>query len=416
MIHLQIWLTTPSGKQVHAGDIAVADPDARGRLRGQFRYDPHHISQADAFPLDPVSLPLKRDVPFDAEEPRSGLHGVFRDALPDDWGRRLLAKRYRLTQHQLRPANLLALLGPRVLGALRFTEDSTVPVPAEGGVRIERLDALMHAARRFDQPDSTVAGIDDDEAMALLFRAGSSAGGARPKALVSDGAREYIAKFPAGGDRYAMVPLEAATLELARRSGLNVPANRVENIDGESALLVERFDICPNGGRCHMISFQTLLQVEGWYSLRYDSLAEPLRRYSATPSVDLPAAFRQAVFNALIGNTDDHLKNFTLLHDSEGWRLSPAYDLLPNTAGSLNHVLAFGTRAGPPDRSALLETARGFSLSDRKGNLIIDEVCDAMRQWREVFADYRVADKDTVRLAPDIAGRLQRVDNHNRHH
>src|SRR5690625_2737088 len=116
--------------------------------------------------------------------------------------------------------------------------------------------------------------------------------------------------------------------------------------------------------RYHMLSLQSLLGAgEGWYELGYADLARPLRRHSYRPQEDLTAFFRQAAFNAAIGNTDDHLKNFSLLHDERGWRLTPAYDLLPNIAGSLDHVLSFGPAFGLPTRAELMALGRHIGLA-----------------------------------------------------
>ena len=92
MIRLDVWLTHPSGGSIKAGTLVAADPDpVRGGLQGQFRYAPEYLEHPQAFPLDPLHLPLAADT-FNADRPRAGVHGVFEDSLPDDWGRRLMAE------------------------------------------------------------------------------------------------------------------------------------------------------------------------------------------------------------------------------------------------------------------------------------------------------------------------------------
>jgi len=93
MIRLDVWLTLPSGESVKAGTLVVADSDsARGeRLQGQFRYTPEYLEHPEAFPLDPLNLPLSAET-FDANRPRAGVHGVFEDSLPDDWGRKQIGR------------------------------------------------------------------------------------------------------------------------------------------------------------------------------------------------------------------------------------------------------------------------------------------------------------------------------------
>jgi len=153
---------------------------------------------------------------------------------------------------------------------------------------------------------------------------------------------------------------------------------------------------------------QSLLAAEDWYHLAYTDLADLLRRVSARPEDDLPALYRQAVFNALIGNTDDHLKNFAMLHADEGWRLTPAYDLTPDEPARGEHVLHFGKAGHRPDAQALADLARAFGLSSAVSRRIRTEVADAVTGWRRRFAGYGVGIGDIERLAAGIEGRLGR--------
>jgi serine/threonine-protein kinase HipA len=203
-----------------------------------------------------------------------------------------------------------------------------------------------------------------------------------------------------------MVRVEAACLALAREAGLAVPDFRVAELGRHAALLVARFDCAGGQGRRHMLSMQTLLGADDWYQLGYADLADALRRVSARPEEDLPALYRQALFNALIGNTDDHLKNFTLLHRPEGWRLSPAYDLTPDEPERGEHVLAFGSCGYRPNAAGLAELGRAFGLSRPAVRRIRDEVGAAVGGWRERFVAQGGGEGDVARLAPRIDGRL----------
>lgn len=201
--------------------------------------------------------------------------------------------------------------------------------------------------------------------------------------------------------------VEAACLALAQASGIQVPRFEVVDLGRHAALLVERFDVIGERGRLHRLSLQTLLGAEGWYQLGYPDLADLVRRVSARPELDLPALYRQAVFNALLGNTDDHLKNLSMLHCSEGWRLAPAYDLTPDEPPRGEHVLHFGAADHRPDAAALRRLARAFGLSATKGARIHAEVTAALSGWQAVFQDYAVSAPDRARLAPDIERRLR---------
>ncbi|MHB8428575.1 MAG: type II toxin-antitoxin system HipA family toxin [Acidiferrobacterales bacterium] len=418
MIRLSVWLRLPDGSRLLAGALAVGDPDPRrgGALQGEFRYDPHYLAHPAAFPLDPIHLPLREDS-FFTDRPKDGVHAVFEDSLPDAWGRGLLARRHRLPRAFQRTPEFLARIGAQALGALSYEAlppESRSRRPARkepvvlGDARIPDLSELLDAARR--HADGQDPSADDPEAL-LLFRAGSSPGGARPKVLILDQGIHFIAKFPHRQDEVDFVRVEAASLELARRCGLSVPEFRVMDCGDAAALLVRRFDVDDTSpdGRAHLVSLSTLLGAEGYYHFGYPDIADLLRRISDRPGDDLPALFGLAVFNAVLGNTDDHLKNFAMLHGRQGWRLSPAYDLMPDVAHRQEHVLHFGASRGcRPDRDALHDLARQAGLSAVSSSRILKRTAEVMKDWNSVFREHGVPERDLVRLRPSIEGRIAR--------
>ena len=408
MITLNVWRRTPDGDRLRAGQIRVAAPDPTrgGRLKGEFRYDPGYLEQpqALALALDPIHLPLKSGI-FAADRPHAGIHGVFEDSLPDAWGRGLLIRRHRLPRSHQDPAHLLLYLGQNGLGALAYqvAGSDDIPPPAPPTSPHDTL-ALIEAAERYDLNPAELA--DDD--LAALFRAASSPGGARPKLIVEHQGASCIAKLGSSQDRVDLVRVEAACLALAAAAGLEIPSFQVVEFGRHPALLIERFDVCGKQGRRHMLSMQTLAGADGWYQLGYADLADLVRRLSDRPEVDLPALYRQMVFNAFIGNTDDHLKNFSLLHRDHAWRLSPAYDLTPDEPQRGEHVLHFGPAGYEPSANALAALASAFGLSSRKARQIRDKVTSVMAGWRERFLDYGVLPLDLELLAPGIELRRKR--------
>jgi serine/threonine-protein kinase HipA len=380
--------------------VAAPDRSRGGALRGEFRYDPGWLADPRALALDPVHLPLRAGV-LESTRPRAGVHGVFEDSLPDAWGRGLLIRRFALPRAEQSPPHLLARLGRHGLGALAYGAGETPP-PAEAAAALDTA-ALIEAALRYDDDPSSLA----DAELTALFRAASSPGGARPKLVIDDGGVGAIAKLGSSRDRVDMVRVEAACLALARQAGLPVPDCRVAELGRHAALLVARFDRVGDTGRRHMLSMQTLLGADDWYQLGYADLADALRRVSARPEDDLPTLYRQAVLNALIGNTDDHLKNFTLLHEPEGWRLSPAYDLTPDEPARGEHVLHFGAGGHRPTAAALVELARAFGLSRQASRRIRRDVTESVVGWRQCFADHGVPLADRERLAAGIDRRLR---------
>jgi serine/threonine-protein kinase HipA len=120
--------------------------------------------------------------------------------------------------------------------------------------------------------------------------------------------------------------------------------------------------------------------------------------------------FRQMVFNVLIGNTDDHLKNFCMMHDDEGWRLSPAFDLAPNIGFNLEHVLRIGMSNKQPDLETLLTEAKYFGIKRREPALdIIVNIHNVVSTWESVFTACEVPSKDAETIGVDINQRLKKT-------
>ena len=265
MKFLDVHLTFPDKEAVQVGEIAFTQRHTSNEPGSAFRYTENYLSHPRAFAIDPCNLPLSNKE-YLCERSPEDIHSVFEDSLPDAWGRRLLAKKHALRIQQSNLAELLKYVGTNAMGALSYGE----PTSLTDSVNISELQQLMEAAERFER------GEDIEQEYGLLFGAGSSPGGARPKALIKDGDSFYLAKFQSINDRYAMVPLEAATLELAGNAGLITPDYRLEKLVSRHVLLVKRFDVTAQGGRIHMISLQTL--VGDHCHLRYQDLLEAIAR------------------------------------------------------------------------------------------------------------------------------------------
>ncbi|MBW1971008.1 MAG: HipA domain-containing protein, partial [Deltaproteobacteria bacterium] len=139
--------------------------------------------------------------------------------------------------------------------------------------------------------------------------------------------------------------------------------------------------------------------------------AEVIRHVSALPWRDLHKLYRQMVFNVMIGNTDDHLKNFIMLHNDEGWRLSPAFDLVPNIGFNREHVLRIGYDNRPPDFEILMQEARHFGLKrQQQAKKVVMEVHEAISGWSTVFTECNVPKKDAESIGKDISHRLKETN------
>jgi serine/threonine-protein kinase HipA len=156
-----------------------------------------------------------------------------------------------------------------------------------------------------------------------------------------------------------------------------------------------------------MISMKILLQAQGYYFLGYQNMFDAVKAHSCQPSVDVPLLFRQMVFNAAIGNTDDHLKNFCMLHKESGYCLSPVYDVLPDLYEKREHSLSFPLGAGflPPNGKKLQRI--GESLNIEAAGMMIDTIREAVSGWKKVFQHYNVPESHIQRLEWGINGRIE---------
>lgn len=400
MIVLPVRITLPNGTTVQAGNLACTEPDESGAYESEFAYSDAWLIHRDRFPLDPISLPLGRGR-FRSRRLEPPL-AVFDDALPDDWGRELIVRTQSLPRRQQGEPYLLQLMARQGLGlgALRFGETGT----DREGSPAPSLAELARSAQRFE------AGLAlDTAALQALFAAGSSPGGARPKALVADASGEWLAKFPSArrDGRFDIVGLEATGLDLAARAGIDVPEHRLAELGSGSrrALLVRRFDVTAQDGRRHMISLRSLCKERpGLYALSYTELAEAVRRASDLPQDDIDRLFRLMVFNSAFGNTDDHLKNFWMLHDDDGYRLSPAFDLLPDVGEKREHSLAFEYSRSAATRDELLSLARQWGV--RNATEVIDAVVAGMQAFGQVARSRGVPKANVEEIGSDVGRRV----------
>lgn len=377
MRRMYVWVRRRDGTARLAGELGTTDPGPGGRFESEFEYAPEWARDPTAFPLDPVSLPLQPvGRRFRAEQFQPPL-AIFDDSLPDDWGRRLLAKALSLEGRTPSPPEMLLALHGGGPGALVITEAPSPPDFAST-LQTRSLSSLVAAAGKFE-----AGTLPPGDEFRRLLEGSSRAGGARPKALVHDDDGQWLAKFPSRtrDGIFDVVGLEATCLELARRAGMVVPDTRLQSVGRRRVLLVRRFDPTEHGGRNHMISMRTLCRERpGVYVTSYGDLALILRKYSAAPAEDVAALFRHMTFNAAIGNVDDHLKNFWMLNSPSGYHLAPAFDLVPDIAERREHTLSFQYDYSCPTREILLAVAKEWQVAH--ANECVDQVVHAARKFR----------------------------------
>jgi serine/threonine-protein kinase HipA len=373
------------------GELAMTAPERNsGRFESEFEYTHAWVSKSGAFALDPVSLPLDAARRFRAEMLYPPL-AVFDDALPDDWGRRLLAAAITGDGGTPTFAEMLLRMRGGGTGALLFTATDAAPRPDQS-VPSTALSKLLAAAAQFEA--GTLPAGDE---FRRLVEGSSRAGGARPKALVHDESGEWLAKFPsrARDDGYDVVGLEATCLALARGAGLEVPESRLQAIGARRVLMVKRFDISAQGGRYQMVSLRTLCKERpGIYVHSYSDLAQVLRKHSASPADDLAALYRHMVFNAAIGNVDDHLKNFWMLARPGGFRLAPAFDLVPDISGRGEHTLSFQQGFACPAGAEMIALAAEWGVV--RAVRIVEDVINATSAFAATARRLKVHHPDSL--------------------
>lgn len=407
MVERTVFIHLPGETEaVPAGRLTMIEQGLQVQA-STFAYGRRYVARANALPVDPIALALAPGRNDEERVPAGGLamFGALRDATPDAWGRRVIENRLRAPPNGLPESVYLDHAGPHRAGALDVRESPT-SLPA-GGVLPSVVDLrhLLDVAARIEEGERVPAHLE------VFFAGGPSIGGARPKAVVTADGGEWIAKFPARNDTLNVPLLERATLELAREAGLAVPRTRVETLaDGRQVMLIERFDREPLArgmGRRHMVSALTLLALHEQDSpdSSYAAISDAMGVHGVSGQIasDRNELFARMVFNILVSNDDDHLRNHAFLFDAEGdgWRLSPLYDVVPRPQVAQERILHLSI--GPQGRLARLDNALAgagrFGLLPPDAARIIDRVVRAVRNWRDLFEGLGVPVREIDRVA-----------------
>jgi serine/threonine-protein kinase HipA len=403
--HLFVWLRRADGVIQLVGELAMTPPDRNsGRFESEFEYARSWLSDDQAFALDPVSLPVHAARQFRSEMLYPPL-AVFDDALPDDWGRRLLGAAIAAEGGRPTVPDMLMRMRGGGTGALLFTASATAPHPDQS-VPSSTLSKLLDAAARFE-----AGTLPPGDEFRRLLEGSSRAGGARPKALVHDESGEWLVKFPSRSrdEGHDVVGLEATCLALARRAGLDVPETRLQSIGARRFLMVRRFDVSAEGGRLHMVSMRTLCKERpGIYAHGYVDLAQVLRKHSASPADDVAALYRHMLFNAAIGNVDDHLKNFWMLARPVGFRLAPSFDLVPDISGRGEHTLAFQQSFACPTHAEIIAIAEAWGVAG--ASRIVEEVVKAAGSFAATARENQVRHPGSLeKVCADVERRTRQL-------
>ena len=373
-----------------------------GTQVGRFRYGDRYLQREDAISFDPFQLPLAKKA-FEFTQLK-GIPGAIRDAGPDAWGRLVIEHQLERSAADLQEIDYL-LHGPQDgAGYLSFGRKAEPPAPKRQYNRTHQLADLIEATQAIE------AGFPVAAHLLAQLDPGTSMGGARPKATIEDAQSLWLGKFPAKDDRFNMQRIEFATLDLARRCGLNVAKARLQPVGESDVLMVQRFDRdhTDNGYlRFGLVSGLTVLNCSDSPLDRarwsYPLLADNLRRWSDKPEADCAELFMRMVFNAAVTNNDDHPRNHALLRRQKGWRLSPAYDLVPTPMVSLERrdlALTVGDFGRTASIYNLLSQAAHFGLSEDEAREQVDRIVEVARYWRDSFFECGVSANDIECIAP----------------
>lgn len=378
------------------------------RLRGKeifsFEYDEAWLKRKDTLVLDP-DLQYFKGVQYAGNERTN--FGLFLDSSPDRWGRVLMRRREaalarkeeRAEETLVETDYLLGVYDGHRMGALKFRLEEDGPFvndnkelasPPWTSLReLEQISLRLEEENVQDNPEYL-------RWLSMLMAPGSSLGGARPKASITDTKGNlWIAKFPSKNDQNDIGAWEIVTYKMAREAGIQMAESRAEKFNSSHhTFLTKRFDRDESGNRIHFASAMTLLGYMDGTShadgASYLELVAFIQQNGAEVAKDLKELWRRIVFSICVSNTDDHLRNHGFILTSLGWRLSPAYDINPVETGS-GLKLNISESDNALDLSLALEVAPYFRLKKDTALQIIKEIQMSVINWKIIATKYGIS-------------------------
>jgi len=381
---------------------------AKSRKAFSFSYDKDWIASQEQLLLDP-------DITwYEGQQYPNGKDnfGIFLDSMPDTWGRTLMKRRAAIYARQAGKAapilyDIDFLLGVHDLsrmGALRFKKDldgeflandPVSPTPPWASIR-----ELQYGASLIE---SNVDTKEVNQWLAVLMAPGSSLGGARPKAnILDDEGHPWIAKFPTASDTIDKGAWEYLAYRLAINSGIEMADCRLEKVAGKHhTFFTKRFDRHKHE-RIHFASAMTMTgkneELIRDELPSYLDIVEIIQFSGCSVREDMHQLWRRIIFNMLISNTDDHLRNHGFIITPHGWRLSPAFDINPSVDKD-----GMALNINMDNNSLNLELAQSvgvyFRLSDSEMKTIIDEVTLSVAGWKKIAQEIGISRTEQTLMA-----------------
>lgn len=400
----------------------------KDREIGIFQYMPDFARSR--VELAPIMMPLSPnpyEFPGLPREAFKGLPGMVADSLPDKFGNALIdawLSTQGRTAGSFNPVERLCYIGTRGMGALEF-HPSTHP-GARKAQRVE-IDALTKLANDVLNNRGNLRGVlngdNDRETLQDILRVGTSAGGARAKAILAwnrdtgefrsgqvkagEGFTYWLMKFDGisdNRDKELADPqgfglIEYAFFLMARAAGIDMTECRLHREGGRSHFMTQRFDRNASGQKLHMQSLAALRHYDfnaaGAYS--YEQAVETIRLLGL-PAYDIEQQFRRAIFNVLVRNQDDHVKNIAFLMNRKGeWRLSPAFDVSyaynPDGSWTHQHQMSLSNKRDNFELADLVQFGVFCDLKPKKAEDIVREMHATIEDWPAFAAEAGVAEQ-----------------------
>ena len=402
------------------------------RALGIFQYDPAFVGAA--IEVTPLKMPV-REAPYEfpalPKETFKGLPGMLADALPDKFGNRLidawLAETGR-SAGRFSPVDRLCYIGNRGIGALEFEPMVRKATRSKKLEVAQLVDLANRVLSERENLAGRLGGEDDAEALEDILSVGTSAGGARAKAVlawnrdtgefrsgqvkVDEGYEHWLLKFDGVSnnrdkelaDPQGFGKIEYAYYLMATAAGIDMSECRLHHEGGRSHFMTRRFDRDERGRKVHMQSLGAMQHFDfnDPASYSYEQAIMTIRDLGLGMDV-VEQQYKRAVFNVVARNQDDHVKNISFLMDRSGtWRLSPAYDVAysynPSGSWTRDHQMSLAGKRNDFTHGDLMVFASNVGLKSNKANQAIEEIVGAVAQWHEFAERAGVEHSDVSRI------------------
>ena len=402
------------------------------RALGIFQYDPAFVGAG--IEVAPLKMPV-REAPYEfpalPKETFKGLPGMLADALPDKFGNRLidawLAETGR-SAGRFSPVDRLCYIGNRGIGALEFEPTVRKATRSKKLEVAQLVDLANRVLSERENLAGRLGGEDDAEALEDILSVGTSAGGARAKAVlawnrdtgefrsgqvkVDEGYEHWLLKFDGVSnnrdkelaDPQGFGKIEYAYYLMATAAGIDMSECRLHHEGGRSHFMTRRFDRDERGRKVHMQSLGAIQHFDfnDPASYSYEQAIMTIRDLGLGMDV-VEQQYKRAVFNVVARNQDDHVKNISFLMDRSGtWRLSPAYDVAysynPSGSWTRDHQMSLAGKRNDFTHGDLMVFASNVGLKSNRANQAIEEILGAVAQWHEFAERAGVEHSDVSRI------------------